>query len=268
MPNDEQEIQRLDLTHVLVTKTIGDVIYLAPIDTEQPLRVLDVGTGTGIWAIEFGDMHPNAEILGNDLSPIQPAWLPPNVKFEVDDVESPWLHERPFDFIFMRYMCVCILDWPKLTQNIFSSLSSGGWAEFQDFDLQYYSEDGSLTPDHKTLIWINTFLEAAHKMGRDPQPGAKLKGHLEQAGFVNVRHHRYKLPIGPWPKDPHLKDVGLCNLAQILEGLEGFSLRLFCDYLKWTEEEVLVLCAGVRRELKSGTIHAMFDYHVAYGQRP
>lgn len=27
-----------------------------------------------IGAIEFGDMHPNAEILGNDLSPIQPAW--------------------------------------------------------------------------------------------------------------------------------------------------------------------------------------------------
>lgn len=25
-------------------------------------------------AIEMGDMLPNAEILGNDLSPIQPMW--------------------------------------------------------------------------------------------------------------------------------------------------------------------------------------------------
>lgn len=96
-------------------------------------------------------------------------------------------------------------------------------------------------------------------MGRDPTPGPKLEGHLQQAGFVNIRHHRYKLPIGPWAKDPHLKDVGLCNLAQIMEGLEAFSLRLFCDFLKWTEEEVLVLMAGVRKELKSGTLHAMFD---------
>jgi hypothetical protein len=45
--------------------------------------------------------------------------LPPNVKFEVDDIESPWLHERPFDYIFMRYMCGCILDWPKLVGNIY-----------------------------------------------------------------------------------------------------------------------------------------------------
>lgn len=50
--------------------------------------------------------------------------LPPNVKFEVDDIESPWLHERPFDYIFMRYMCVCILDWPKLTTNIYKYVYS------------------------------------------------------------------------------------------------------------------------------------------------
>lgn len=44
----QQEIQRLDLTHVLVSKAIGDVIYKAPIDETKPLRILDVGTGTGI----------------------------------------------------------------------------------------------------------------------------------------------------------------------------------------------------------------------------
>ncbi|GJC92194.1 methyltransferase domain-containing protein [Colletotrichum higginsianum] len=25
-------------------------------------RVLDVGTGTGIWALDFGDEHPEAEV--------------------------------------------------------------------------------------------------------------------------------------------------------------------------------------------------------------
>jgi methylase of polypeptide subunit release factors len=38
-------------------------------------RVLDVGTGTGIWAIEMADAHPEAEIVGIDLSPIQPKWV-------------------------------------------------------------------------------------------------------------------------------------------------------------------------------------------------
>ncbi|KAI8247308.1 Secondary metabolism regulator LAE1 [Colletotrichum sp. SAR 10_77] len=34
-------------------------------------RVLDVGTGTGLWAIDFADEHPDAEVLGTDLSPVQ-----------------------------------------------------------------------------------------------------------------------------------------------------------------------------------------------------
>lgn len=34
--------------------------------------------------------YPSAEILGNDISPIQPSLVPPNVKFEVDDIEQEW----------------------------------------------------------------------------------------------------------------------------------------------------------------------------------
>jgi methylase of polypeptide subunit release factors len=63
---------------------------MAPV--ENPQSVLDIGTGTGIWAIEYGmsgsfhcsphditcsqyyaaTQHPSAEVLGTDLSPIQP----------------------------------------------------------------------------------------------------------------------------------------------------------------------------------------------------
>jgi len=56
--------------------------------------------------------------LGNDLSAIQSKWVPPNVKFEVDDVESEWLYEDKFDFIFSRYMAASILDWEKLIRQM------------------------------------------------------------------------------------------------------------------------------------------------------
>lgn len=140
-----------------------------------------------------------------------------------------------------------------------SALNPGGWAEFQDFDLQYYSDDGTLKEHHHTYIWITTLLDAMRRTGREPSPGPLHGAHLRNAGFQNVKHHRYKIPIGAWAKDPHMKDIGMCNMAQIMDGLEAFSLRVYCGFLKWSEEEVLVLLANVRKELRAGIFHALFD---------
>ena len=64
------------------------------------------------------DEYPSAQVLGIDLSPIQPLWVPPNVKFMVDDAESPWLHPPDsFDFIHIRHMCSSIKNWPKLLEQ-------------------------------------------------------------------------------------------------------------------------------------------------------
>ena len=51
---------------------LGGKTHLAPI--KKPKRILDVGTGTGSWAIDIAEEFPDAEIIGNDLSPIQPVW--------------------------------------------------------------------------------------------------------------------------------------------------------------------------------------------------
>lgn len=47
---------------LLITK---GALYKAPI--EKPQRVLDLGTGTGIWCIDYATDHPEAEIIGIDL---------------------------------------------------------------------------------------------------------------------------------------------------------------------------------------------------------
>jgi hypothetical protein len=66
-----------------------------------------------------GDLYPAANILGVDLSPIQPEWVPPNVKFVVDDVESPWLKPRNyFDYVHARHTVMAIKNWPQLMRNV------------------------------------------------------------------------------------------------------------------------------------------------------
>ena len=47
----------------------------------------------------MADEFPDAHIMGTDLSPIQPSWVPPNCEFIVDDVEAPWNWDAPFDVI-------------------------------------------------------------------------------------------------------------------------------------------------------------------------
>ena len=72
-----------------------------------------------------GDLYPGASVLGVDLSPIQPEWVPPNVKFMVDDVESPWL--RPlnhFDYVHARHTVMAIKNWPKLMQRVYEYVPS------------------------------------------------------------------------------------------------------------------------------------------------
>ena len=51
---EQAEQERLDIAHFLFKKALGDKLYFAPIKTGGALKILDVGTGTGIWAIEMG----------------------------------------------------------------------------------------------------------------------------------------------------------------------------------------------------------------------
>jgi len=90
LPNDEREQDRLDLQHHLFLLTLSGDLYNAPIKNLPGgvHNALDIGTGTGIWAIDFATEFPAANVVGTDLSPIQPEFVPPNCHFEVDDAED------------------------------------------------------------------------------------------------------------------------------------------------------------------------------------
>jgi ubiquinone/menaquinone biosynthesis C-methylase UbiE len=48
----QAEQDRLDMQHAAMLHLLGGNLYLAPV--KDPKFVLDVATGTGIWALEFG----------------------------------------------------------------------------------------------------------------------------------------------------------------------------------------------------------------------
>lgn len=69
--------------------------------------------------------------------------------------------------------------------------------------------------------------------------GRQLRGWAEAAGFIHINELKLKVPMGSWPKDPYLKETGMMNLVQMLDGMEAFSLKTF-DLLGWSRPETEV----------------------------
>lgn len=61
-------------------------------------------------------------MIGLDLSPIQPTWIPPNCRFGVDDIEEDWVFARraSFDLVHIRYLLGSIKDWDALFRKSFA----------------------------------------------------------------------------------------------------------------------------------------------------
>jgi len=69
--------------------------------------------------LSVADRYPDTEVLGLDLSPIQPAWLPQNCRFMIDDVEDEWVNGDDWDLVHMRCLTPWLKDVPKLLKAAF-----------------------------------------------------------------------------------------------------------------------------------------------------
>lgn len=267
LPNDELELERLDLEHNLFLLTLDNKLCLCP-KSEGAKRVLDIGTGTGIWAIDYADRYPEAEVIGVDLSPVAPVWVPDNCTFEVDDVEKEWVWSKPFDFIFSRMLGGSFAATQAFINKAYNHLEPGGYLEMIDMALPVSSDDGTLTEDHFLHKMSVMTVEAAKNLGRPIHLAPEYKEMFEKAGFEDVTLKRFKWPSNIWPKDPKFKEMGRWNIANIDPGLEGLTLFLFTHGLGMSKEETLAYCAGARKEIRDVKIHAYWPLVICYGKKP
>lgn len=199
MPIDADEQDRNNLQHAKFLLLLGGELHLAPI-TKDPQRILDLGTGSGIWSIDMADKHASARITGVDIAATMPEWVPPNVEFEIEDVEEDWLFAKnSFDFIFGRELLMAIHDWPRLVKQAYDHLKPGGYLELQMTYPKTFCEDGSL--DLETSAYAESarlLFECGRKMDVPWEASLEWKEQFSNAGFEAVKETILPIPIGRW----------------------------------------------------------------------
>lgn len=265
LPNDPAEQDRLDLQHKLWTVYLDDALYRAPITC--PKNVLDVATGTGIWAIQFARQNPGSKVIGTDLSLIQPTNAPDNCSFVKEDAElDEWTLPTLFDYIHLRMVHTCFDDHREVIRKCYENLEPGGWIELQDAVFKLLCTDGSADGSH-IARFSQLILQAGQTIGRDFDIPGKYKQMLIDAGFVDVVEEVGPIPGNPWPNEPKFKELGLWQMTNSYKALRGFGWKLFRK-LGMPPDEIEELVKLAKDDIRDTRLHFFFPIYVVYGRKP
>jgi len=182
---------------------------------------------------------------------MQPTWLPPNLRFEIDDATQPWTWSTDtFDFVHIRYLVGAIPDWTALLKEAYRCTKPGGWTQTCEADVTFHSDDNTVEVNPTLETWGKLFREGGRKFGRSftvLEDDLQQKG-MKEAGFTDIQVVNYKvwevplglfvllfevradttvccclrqLPVGGWPADAKLSEIGRYVQLTIESDIEG-----------------------------------------------
>ncbi|KAI0864353.1 tam domain protein [Xylaria cubensis] len=270
-PNDSLELERLDWQYICLKRLFNGKNYFAPwLQERPPQRILDLATGTGMWAIEMAEEFESSMVVGTDLSPIQPEFVPPNVQFFIHDARlDEWWWPDPFDYIHIRMALGAWEDFEAdVAQKAFDHLEPGGWFEAQELLPTLGCDDDSMPDDWPPNLLFNDLEDCARREHRPLDIAKTYKQGLINAGFVDVTEQVYKIPISGWAKSKNWKTLGDLWNVNCLDAIQGVAMALLHRARGLKRHQIEIHLMDTRRALSDKSVHAYQRCYVVLGRKP
>ncbi|KAK4506788.1 hypothetical protein PRZ48_000521 [Zasmidium cellare] len=251
LPNNAAESDRLDFQHILLTRTF-EGLHRAPLDTSKPLRVLDIGCGTGNWAIDFAKQSPQSQVIAFDVQEKGDwATAPSNCTFKVADLETDetWSSLGDFDFIHGRFIVIGVRDWHALLKRCHAHLLPGGFVEVQEFCMPCKSLDSKDEETSKFIAWSNSMVSVGNQIKLKLQIMNDMPDLMKAAGIQGVDLKEFRMLTGPWMEDEEGKVLGRMGQQNLVQGMYGFGETLHTKILGWSGEKYQGWVDGIRKEM-------------------
>ena len=153
------------------------------------------------------------------------------------------------------------------------NLKPGGWIELQYID---YHPTSDSVPASKltsaTMRYWELVNEGLSAIGVDHTLSfaGRLSTLMRDVGFVDITERNWKIPIGRWPKDAVLKQVGLYMRMILIDGISDISDVPLMQGLGWSEVEVRELQKSVVADMEhQSSKHCLYmPFRTVYARKP
>ncbi|EJD48504.1 S-adenosyl-L-methionine-dependent methyltransferase [Auricularia subglabra TFB-10046 SS5] len=251
LPADEEELQRLDMQHLMFTAAMGPLPGMDAIlaDDGSPKAALDLGCGSGSWLYDVANEHPHCRTVGVDLVPVSRRDLPPNCRTEVDDINLGLEHfNDQFDVVHARLISLGIKDYAGLVDQVSRAVRSRGVISFTESDYRAYDgnknlitveegKDGQPRSVSAIAVLYHYIVKSVRARGANIDAAALLHRWIGQhSAYEDVEYREFWLPTGPFI-DPDAEDAHRLNfIGELLRQ----DLRIFLKSIR-----VLLLSGGM-----------------------